>query len=117
MTALVADIGGTKVASALVSNKEKSLKHRMQADSVSLDENANDLNDFLAKYAKPKIVPVNYQLLGGQPEIQKLAKLGINFVGSIPCIALLDDNNKIIVEGKFDEKYIDAMISLLVKNK
>ncbi|MBG9589027.1 ROK family protein [Cytobacillus firmus] len=40
MTALVADIGGTKIASALVSNKEKSLKHRMQADSVSLDENA-----------------------------------------------------------------------------
>lgn len=84
---------------------------------VSLDENASDLNDFLAKYAKPNIISVNYLLLGGQPEIQKLTKLGINFVGSIPYIALLDDNNKIIVEGRFDEKYVDAMISLLVKNK
>ena len=40
MTALVADIGGTKIAAAFVSDKEKTLKQRVQADSVSLDANA-----------------------------------------------------------------------------
>ncbi|WP_394139425.1 ROK family protein [Cytobacillus oceanisediminis] len=40
MTALVADIGGTKIAAAFVSNKEKTLKQRLQADSVSHDSDA-----------------------------------------------------------------------------
>lgn len=84
---------------------------------ISIDEKTSDLDDFLIKHAKVNAIPVNYRLHGGSAEIQKLSALGINFGGSIPYIALLDEKNKVIVDGRFDEKYLEVLIAQLMKNK
>ncbi|WP_264738929.1 ROK family protein [Cytobacillus firmus] len=67
MTSLVADIGGTKIAAAFVSEKEKTLKQRVQADSASLDGNA--LFDC--------ILALFFQIMEGQ----KLKPEEISFIG------------------------------------
>jgi glucokinase len=86
MTALVADIGGTKIAAAFVSDKEKTINQRIQADSVSHDSEAL-FNRVLALF---------FQILESEktkPEEIKFIGLGIpGKVDSVHGLAVYQNN-------------------------
>jgi thiol-disulfide isomerase/thioredoxin len=102
---------------SLVSIAEKYNSKQLLTIPISVDEKTADLEAFLKQYAKIDIIPNNYKLQDANIEVTKLSGLGINFGGSIPHVALLDNDNQVIIEGRFDDKYLKALISLLIKNK
>jgi len=84
--------------------------------TISLDEEAEDLDDFVVKF-KPHFPVYRLIFSNGKEALEALERAGITYSGKVPHATFRDCEGKIFAEGSFQYSYYNTMLQSWRNNK